>query len=400
MNNKHYTPISLGDTAGLSNDEWLKWREHGPYYKDPLDDRYISVTIGGSAVSVVFGDNPWMSKLELFHAKSGVTTPKYKRVMNQEILDAGHMLEDFVAHMFVRKMQEEGVTDVEMWNDTNMYQHPYYPFAVCNLDRRIRVNKVEGVLECKTTGNYEDIKLWEKGIVPKKYEWQCRYYMATMDLDYCYICCCWGFTLKETAVILITRDKEIEDMMMEEVSKFVDCCLMGKEPEEQTKHMETLANYYTRLYGEIEPSAPAVELPDSTEIYDLVTAAQSLSERKERAQKRLDEIEEEEYTIASKIMKLTGGKSTYATYRLDNEKVVAIKVKLPMKRATFDEERLKQDNPVLYDQYQEKKFNVTEFKEKEKKLAKDYILPAKIDTTRPCVLGDVVEKIIPATSVV
>lgn len=152
MKKQDYSPIALGDTACLSNEEWLKWREHGPYYANPLDPRYISCTVGGSAMSAIFGDNPWISRLELFHQKSGVKKAKYERPMNQAILDAGHMLEDFVAHMFLVKMAEEGITDIEMWNDTVMYQHPHYSFAVCNLDRRIKVNGIQGILECKTTG--------------------------------------------------------------------------------------------------------------------------------------------------------------------------------------------------------------------------------------------------------
>lgn len=393
-----YSPIPVGDTAGLSNEEWLKWREHGPDYNDPFSERYIPVTVGGSAVSIIFGDNPWMSKLELYHQKSGVTKPKYERPMNQEILDSGHMLEDFVAHKFLEKMKAEGVKDVEMWNDTVMYQHPLYPFAVCNLDRRIKVNGANGILECKTTGNWDDIALWKKGVVPKKYEWQCRYYMATMNLDFCYICCCWGFTLNETAVILITRDRDIEDMMMETVEEFVNCCIIGKEPEPQTKHMDALAKYYTRLYGEIDPKAPAVELPDSGEIYDLVTEAQSIAERKEAAEKKLKGIQEEEYAIASKIMQLTGGKSTYATYRLDDQRIVALKIKLPMKRASFDEERFKQDYPNLFDQYSVKKLDVTTLKKKEKEAAKDYVIPSVVDTEKPCVLDSVEEKMIPVVA--
>lgn len=397
--NLNYSPIALGNTTGLSNDEWLKWREHGPHYSDPLDPNYIPVTVGGSAVSVIFGDNPWKSKLEFYHEKSGVAQPKYKRPMNQAILDAGHELEEFVANMFVKKMAEEGVTDVEKWADTMLYQHPYFKFAVCNLDRRIKVNGVPGILECKTTGNWNDISLWKQGIVPKKYEWQCRYYMATMNLNYCYICCCWGFTTNECAVILITRDLEIEKVMMEEVKEFVECCEMGVEPEMQTAHMETLAKYYTRLYGEIKPDAPAVELPDSAEVYELVEAAASIAERKAAVEAQMDKLEEEEYKITSMLMSLIGGDSTYATYRVDDDNVYAIKLKLPMKKAGFDEEALKQDEPALFNQYQKSSLDVTKFKKENKELAKKYIIPATVNIEKPVSLDKVELKNIPLKAI-
>lgn len=390
-----YLPIPLGETEDLENEEWLSWRSHGPYHENPMDDRYLSTGIGGSAVSIIFGDNPWQSVLELYHAKSGMAKPKYDRPMNSEILDAGHQLEQFVADMAIRKLREEGVTDIEMWNDTIFYQHPKYPWAVVNLDRRLKVNGIPGILECKTTGSYDDIALWKDGIVPKKYEWQCRYYMATMNLEYCYICCCWGFTIKECALILIRRDREIEKTMMEAVGEFVECCEAGIEPEMQTSHMKTLANYYSRLYGELPEKAPAVELPDTSEVYDLIEEAQSLFSRRKQAEEKVKLIQEEEYAIAAKLMSLMGGKSTYATYRIDSDNVVAVKIKQSMKRATFDEERFEKEHPDLFAQYQTSKLNVTELKKKEKLVAKQYEIPGKVNTEEPLTLDKVELKVIP-----
>lgn len=398
-NTPNYSPIPLGETKDLENEEWLRWRDHGPFFDDPFGDRYIPIGIGGSAVSVVTGDNPWQSRLELFHNKSGVETAKIARTMNQEILDAGHRLEEFVSEQFVKKMNAEGVTDIEVWNDTIMYQHPQYPFAVCNLDRMLKVNGVPCILECKTTGNFEDIKLWKDGIVPKKYEWQCRYYMATMNIDNCYICCCWGFTLDQTAVILIRRDMEIEKVMMEEVKDFVEKCDMGIEPDMQTTHMDTLAKYYNRLYGELPSSAPAVELPDTPEIFALIESAQTLDKRKKEAADRLKAIEEEESKIACKLMQIMGGSSTYATYRMDDDRVIAVKIKQPMHRASLDEETLKADHPEIYERYLQK-FDQTAFKKAEKQLAKDYTIPASVNADKPLAIDKVEIRNIPVRSAV
>lgn len=395
----HYLPLPLGETKDLENEEWLRWRDHGPYFDDPFNEYYISVGIGGSAVSIVLGDNPWQSRLELFHKKSGVAQARIKRPMNQEILDAGHRLEEFVALQFINKMKDEGIQNIEMWNDTIMYQHPKYPFAVCNLDRMLKVNGVPCILECKTTGNFEDIKLWKDGIVPKKYEWQCRYYMATMNIDYCYICCCWGFTLEQAAVILIQRDLKIEDVMMEEVSDFVEKCDIGIEPEMQTSHMDTLAKYYSQLYGELPSSAPAVELPDNPDIYALMETAMTLGRRKEEAKTRLKVIEEEEATITCKLMQVMGGASTYATYRLNDDQVIAIKLKQPMHKASFDVDALKKDYPEIYERYL-KKFDLAAFKKAEKQLAKNYLIPACVNAEKPLSIDKVEVKNIPVRSAV
>lgn len=395
MKRKDYSPIPLGDTAGLSNEEWLKWREHGPHYDDPFHPEYINVCLGGSSVGAVFGDSPWMSRLELYHQKSGVKSPKYPRTMNQAILDAGHQLEEFVANMFLVKMLEEGVTDVKVWNDTTMYQHPQHKYAVVNLDRRITVNGKNGILECKTTGNYEDIANWKKGIVKKSYEWQCRFYMATMNLDFCYICCCWGFTPDECAVILIKRDMDIEREMFSELDKFVECCELGIEPEMQTSHMKVLSNYYSRLYGELPEKAPAVELPDTNDVYELVESCRTISERKAKAQAVVDAIQEEEYGLTAKLMKMIGGKSTFATYRVDDQTVVSIKIKQPMKRATFDEDKFKAEHPDMYDKYKKESLDVTTLKKKEKSIAAPYIIPAQINVEEPCTIDRVEARVIP-----
>lgn len=399
MKTKNYSPILLGETKDLSNDEWLKWRQHGPYYADASNPAYIPVCIGGSDASVIFGDNPWKSSLELFHEKSGIKTPKYARKMNQDILDAGHQLEDFVAKNFKKYMLETvGIPDtaIEIWNDTNMYQHPYYRFAVCNLDRRIKVNGIEGILEIKTTGSFQDIEnCWKKGIVPKKYEWQCRYYMATMNLPYTYIACMWGFTTKEMAVIRVERDLEIEKVMMETIEEFVECCEMGVEPEMQSGHLTTLANYYVRLYGEIDTKAPAIEFPDNDDTRDLIDEALAIEKEKELLDAKEKELTEREAKVVTQIMAFMNGQGTYGTLRLDENTVAALKVKIPMKKATFDEEGFKKAYPKEYAEFLEPVFNVTSCKKKYKKEASKYVVPGVVATDKPATLAKVELKDIP-----
>ena len=393
MSRSSKSPIALGDTKNLSEKEWADgWRQHGPAYKDPFDPAYIPVCIGGSAVAAIFGESPWMSRLELYHLKSGTANPKVKKTKNEEILQSGHQLEEFVAQKFVEYMEKLG-NKIEMWNDTVMYQHPDYPFAVCNLDRRIKVNGVPGILECKTTSNWNDIELWKAGICPKKYEYQCRYYMATMNLDFVYITCCWGFTLDQTAVILIKRDRAIEDSMMEEVADFVAKCELAEEPEMQTGHMATLSSYYNSLYGELPTKAPAMELPDSTEIFDLVERARTLAARRLQAEEKVNMLKEEEAEITAKLLKISEGKSNYFSYRLDDDTVVGIKVKQSKKRDSYDEEKLMAEHPEILQKYP--KLDMTKAKKAFPDICKGYLIPGGIDVTKPAVIDKVELKNIP-----
>lgn len=355
-NKLNYRTIPLGKYVDGSP-EWHGCRMHGPHYDDPTHPEYIEYTAGGSDVGVILGVSSFKTNIELFHQKTKFKTAIPKE-MNEEILRAGHELEEFVANMFLRKMKEdEGITDIKMWNDTTMYQHPHYPFALGNFDRRVKVNGVEGLVECKTTSNFKDRENWKLGIPPKGYEYQCRYYMAIANVPFVYLTCCWGFTKADCAVILIKRDLDIEREMMSAVADFIECCYMGMEPEPCVKSEKILAEYYTRLYGEPIPDDPAVELPDSREIYELIEKATELVERKKKAENALETIEAEEYALVNAILSYAEKGTEYATYRLDDEKYVAISLKYKETRTGFDEERLKAEQPELYKQCLVEKFD-------------------------------------------
>lgn len=398
---KKYSPISLGDTAGLTNEVWLKWRMHGPKYDNPRDPLYVPVAIGGSDAGVIEGSSDFKSKLELFHEKSGIAHPKYKKKMNQEILDNGHDLEEYVAKHFKQYMYKNcGVKpeSIEIVNDTNLYQHPNYRFALCNLDRRLWINGEEGILEIKTTGNLTDIQNWKKGIVPEKYEWQCRYYMATMNVDFTYIACMWAYTIDDMAVIRIDRDRKVEEQMMGDIQEFVECCEMGVEPPMQQTHTGELSKYYIRLYGEIDEKAAPIEFADTEEIRDLFAEINDISDEKALLEKKQQSLEERESVVVSKLLKLTEGKSVYASLRLDDEHVAGVKINVPMHKPTFDIEGFKAAYEEAYNEFlkpSEPKLDTTKLKKKYPTEYNQFVIPAKVNTEKKPTIGKFEIKEIP-----
>lgn len=74
-------PIILCDCAGMSNDQWLKCRAHGPKGDIPY-------TVGGSDVATIFGLSPWMTPLELWMIKKGRMKTPVKS--NPDQLEMGH----------------------------------------------------------------------------------------------------------------------------------------------------------------------------------------------------------------------------------------------------------------------------------------------------------------------
>ena len=61
-------PIILCNTAGMTEQEWLDCRMHGPKGDIPY-------TVGGSDVAAIFGLSPWMTPLELWKIKKGQLKP-------------------------------------------------------------------------------------------------------------------------------------------------------------------------------------------------------------------------------------------------------------------------------------------------------------------------------------
>ena len=145
-------PIKLCDTAGMDNDRWLECRMHGPKGD-------IEYTVGGSDVATIFGLSPWTTPLELWMIKKGRMKAPVKANASQ--LEMGHLLEPIAAHFYAQKTGNT-VTD-----DTFMYQHADFPYALADFDRRF-VRKSDGklgILECKSC-SYHKADSWATQVLP------------------------------------------------------------------------------------------------------------------------------------------------------------------------------------------------------------------------------------------
>lgn len=116
-------PNILCDCTGMTNEMWLKCREHGPKGN-------IEYTVGGSDVATIFGLSPWTAPLELWMVKKGRMKPKSPP--NPDQLAMGHMLEPIAAHFYAQRTGNT-VTD-----DNYLYQHATLEYALANIDRRYR----------------------------------------------------------------------------------------------------------------------------------------------------------------------------------------------------------------------------------------------------------------------
>lgn len=343
-----YEAIKLCDTKGMPEEDWLKMRQHGPHWDDPTHPDYLPYCVGGSTVSAILGVNPWTTPLEVWEEKRGIK-PANPNEMNLDAKIAGHVWEDFVAQMVPHM---EGYEDAKVIDDTGFYQHPLYPFAVANLDRRIIHNGVEGILEIKTTNwrNFDKIKDWKAGIVPVYYEYQCRWYMAIMNKPYTDIICAWGFTVNDMAIIHIERDLVIEKELLKEASLFIESIENNEPPSMEDVDPDLAMTALKRLYGS-DKTLPTVSFdPDKylKTFRGLQMVLEEEEELKADYKRKMEKLARRKNMFSAKICEvLKSADAGFVEY--DGERIGVTYKTTTQNR--IDSTRLKKEKPDIYDEY-------------------------------------------------
>jgi len=238
-------PKFLCDTKDMPRDRWLECRAHGP-------DGDIEYTVGGSDVSVVFGENPWTSPPELWRIKKGLLKPNDADNARQK--EMGHIMEPVVAHWYGE------ITGNKVIEDTGLYQHAGYPYALANLDYRVKDKTgADGILECKST-SWHKAGDWADGAVPAYYELQTRFYMAVMDMEYADIACIWGMNPEtDIAICRINRNRETEAIIFERLDDFIKSLRANNPPDMSGVSPKLAMEALARIYGASQPALPSIE---------------------------------------------------------------------------------------------------------------------------------------------
>ena len=427
--NRNETPRQIGDISYIDETTWHKWRRHGSHYDDPMHEDFIPVTVTGSESAQVLGWSTFGCNLDLFALKTDMLlkAPEDKS-KKAEIFEAGHLFEPFVAVQFLRYMKKEfpkvnfklekdiiwefitslkGIfpvfntpavsTLVEgirkilnksfTWNPNMMYQCGArnqdgtlkYPFAIVDTDGFVKINNRWAILECKTTQDFNVISEFKKGICPAKYEAQCRHSMAVMNMDAVYIVCCWGWTLNDMAVVCVERDMQLEKEIMEKERKFCECVELGIEPDISDQDPELLAKFRMKQYGAPEKTSTPVELPENCR--DYIVRAMLAEQEVEAAEKSLEAAKKKKAEILANLYPYYGN-ADYCSFRLNDKQVIGMKLKVPMHKDTLDEEKLQQEEPVIYQKYIVDKFDTTTFGKENKLLKTKYMKKGSVNTDK------------------
>ncbi len=239
-------PISLCDTAGMTNDRWLECRMHGPKGDIPY-------TVGGSDVAAIFGVSPWTTPMELWLIKKDHMNPAIKSNSNQLMM--GHLLEPIAAYWYGQKT---GNTVIE---DTHLYQHADHPYALANFDRRFtrKSDGEPGILECKSC-TYHKADEWADDAIPLYYEFQLRFYLAVADVNIGAFSAVWDNNPdNDLAIPDIVRDKAKEDMIFERLEEWIWSLEHDKPPTMAEVAPKLALQSLARIYGSSKVGLPTVE---------------------------------------------------------------------------------------------------------------------------------------------
>lgn len=280
-------PIVLCDCAGMDEKRWLECREHGPKGD-------IEYTVGGSDVATIFGLSPWTTPLELWLIKKGRMKPKTKP--NSLQLEMGHLLEPIAAHFYA---QRTGDTVID---DTNMYQHADFPYALADIDRRlIRKETGEpGVLECKSC-TYHKAGDWADDAYPLYYEFQLRYYLAVMDVNFGAFSALWGNNPdNDLATPNLLRDQVKEDMIFERLDQWIWSLRNDKPPTMADVKPDLAMEALSRIYGASQKGLPTIEFPKKHEhaLRRIAALQAENTELNSKVKKNEEEIEAHSVRIA------------------------------------------------------------------------------------------------------
>ena len=325
-------PNILCDCTGMTNEMWLKCREHGPKGN-------IEYTVGGSDVATIFGLSPWTTPLELWMVKKGRMKPKSPP--NPDQLAMGHMLEPIAAHFYAQRTGNT-VTD-----DNYLYQHATLEYALANIDRRYtrREDGEGGVLECKSL-TYHKAADWADGAIPIYYELQLRYYLAVLDEKHGAFSALWGNNPEnDLATPHIERVQAKEDIIFEKLDRWIWSLRHDKPPTMEDVQPQLAMDALARIYGAGKKGLPTIEFPRKYEpqLRKIAALQEENAQLKGAIKKNEEAIEAHSVRIAELMKEHEHGILTTTTDKLLVDFVTSTS-------RSVSSDYLKQNYPTIYEE--------------------------------------------------
>jgi putative phage-type endonuclease len=310
---KHLPNCKVFSTVKQQDDEvnWLKARTGG---------------IGGSDVGAICGVSPFTSARQIYLNKTG----QYKDVLTPsdvsiERMHFGTILEPVVADEYARQTGKHIIT-----LDATVV-HKDFPWALANIDRLIVDDdgKPIGVLECKTTGEYNNSE-WESGEILLSYMYQLNWYLWILGLEHGAFACLVGGN-KFYQYDVFRNDELLEKTIIPAAKTFwFDNVLALKEPDMQATDTE----FANTIYKDVIKNSEVVLDDDITN--DL---ASSVVECKAKIKELTHTMEEAQNRLKDKLQNNELGYTKDYTIKWSQRK-----------QQRVDSDKLKTTFPEIYNQ--------------------------------------------------
>ena len=296
--------------------EWLKERQKG---------------IGGSDVGAILGVNKYKTPFQIYLEK----TQEIKEVQeSSEAAYWGTELEDMVAREFAKR------TGKKVRRDTKHFASEKYPFMVANIDRRVVGEKA--ILECKTVNQF-GAKEWEGEEIPASYLVQVQHYIYVTGAEKAYIACLIGgqkFIWKE-----IKRDDELIEMIINAEKDFWK--LVEEKTPPALDGSSAAEKYLKERFKDVQEGT---KVALDSEHKEMIEEYLNLKEQ-------IRELEQETKALENSLkLKIGDNEVGYIDNFLVNWRGYL--------RTSIDSEKLKEEQPEIYDKYLKKsKYRKFEIKE-------------------------------------
>lgn len=294
-------------TKDMSHDEWLQNRRSG---------------IGGSDAGAIMGVNPYMSALDLYNDKLGITPPK--DLSDNQAVHFGNVLEDVVAQEYTRR------TGIKVRRRNAQFAHAKYPWMLANIDRDVVGEPM--LLECKTAGAYFKKDEWGASgtdQVPMHYYIQCAHYMCVMGYERADLAVLIGG--RDFRIYHIEKDSELEEMLIEKEANFWNNHVLKQVPPEPATKSDI-----EQLYGTDDGTSIEANMGVETSVIELNAVKEEIKRLKaeqDRLETDIKGFMKEHTTLVD------AGGSPIATWKATSG------------RKTFDSKTFQKEHADLYSQY-------------------------------------------------
>lgn len=292
-------------TKDMTREEWLRYRRCG---------------IGGSDASVIMGENPWRSVLQLWEEKTGDGAVTDN---GNEYTYWGNVMEPIIRKEFMNR------TGLKVRQKHAIIFHSVFPFLFADVDGIVTdENGEKCIFEAKTASQYKE-KDWEYG-VPREYYLQVQHYLEVCGMDKAYVAVLIGGNTFKIYTVL--RNQEVvAELLCKEKVFWEEHVLAGIPP--MADDSKATAEYLDSRYS--DTVADSIQLPENMkeilQAYDAVDI-------------QLKRLEKEKTGLSNQIK---AAMEDHERGELDGMTVQWKKIE----RESLDSKRLKKEKPELFQEY-------------------------------------------------